>query len=60
MLKGSMVLSTAPLLGPVPKAMDVVSETPPFRRGLSSNGTENLHKELADGLSNKPRFDGKL
>jgi serine/threonine protein kinase/DNA-binding winged helix-turn-helix (wHTH) protein len=28
--------------------------------GLSSNGTENLHKELADGLSNKPRFDGKL
>jgi uncharacterized DUF497 family protein len=29
-------------------------------RGLSSNGTENLHKELADGLSNKPRFDGKL
>jgi hypothetical protein len=28
--------------------------------GLSSNGTENLHKELAGGLSNKPRFDGKL
>jgi hypothetical protein len=31
-----------------------------WTRGLSSNGTENLHKELADGLSNKPRFDGKL